>query len=412
MIRNIIKHSNRVHFLSFFRILFIVISVAYLSSCANDDDPGTSPKVDEFLVSTTELETLTKEQIQLLVQLGGFSEFSDVITNGITVYRMVYNTNYKNETIEASGLLVIPDDTSQPLPLISAQHGTIFSNAEAPSEFSLSEGVSGFELFAATGFISIIPDFIGYGSSKDIVHPYYNAELTGAAIVDMILASKEFLDKSSIEYDDKLFLFGYSEGGYATVAAQKIIQENSQFGLTVTAAAAGAGGYDIEGVMMDIINRENYDSPGYLAFITYAAIVTNDWSNPLTDFFQEPYASRIPSLFDGSLSQSAVNAQLTESISDLFNPTLLENLKSGTMDLITDEFRLNSVHDWSPTATLRLYHSAGDDIIPINNSKDTANKMMANGANDVTFIEVGGDSHGAAVIPMLENAVPWLLSLK
>ncbi len=383
-----------------------------LSSCSSDDDPGTSPKVNEFLISTTEIESLTQEQIQLLVQLGGYSEFTNLITNGVVIYRLVYNTNYKGERIEASGLLVIPDDTSQPLPLMSAQHGTIFSNAEAPSEFSLVNGVSGFELFAATGFVSIIPDFIGYGSSKSIVHPYYNAQLTGSATIDMILASKEFLDQESIPYNDKLFLFGYSEGGYATVATQKMIEENPQFGLDVTAAAAGAGGYDIVGVMKDIINRETYDSPGYLAFITYAAIVTNDWTNPLTDFFQEPYASLIPGLFDGSLSQSGVNAQLTDTIDDLFNPNLLESLRNGTMDLVTDEFALNSVHDWSPNATLRLYHSAGDDIIPIDNSKETATLMQTNGANDVTFIEVGGNSHGEAVIPMLENAVPWLLSLK
>lgn len=413
MLRNtsgIIRHTCQ--FAQNWLAVIFFLNIFLVAGCSTDDEPAPSPKTDQFLLSSSEIVSLSQSQLLQFVQLGGFSDFSDFITNGIEVYRVTYQTTYREEKIEASGLVVIPDDTSQPIPLLSAQHGTIFSNAAAPSEFSIVNGVSGFELFSAAGFISIIPDFIGYGSSKEILHPYYNFKHTGGAIIDMILAAKEFLDRQSIPYNNKLFLAGYSEGGYATVAAQKAIEADPDLGLSVTAVAAGAGGYDIVGVMENILDRDNYDSPAYLTFITYAAITTNQWNRPLTDFFQEPYASNIPGLLDGSLSQSEVNSALTENTSELFNPDLLIELRKGTNNILADELALNSVHDWTPKAPLRLYHSAADNIIPIGNSKNTANLMNSNGASDVTFIEVGGNSHGAAVLPMLENAIPWFISLK
>lgn len=392
-----------------FKWLLVVLA---LYGCSSDEEPLPKPVEDEFFLSSDELLTLSTPEIQQLVVLTGFGEFTDLVENGFTIHRVTYKTTFREADITASGLVVIPNDIEGPFPLLSAHHGTIFSHEEAPSEFSLSTGITGFELFSATGFISIIPDYLGYGESKEILHPYYNFKYTSSAILDMIAATKEFLDNQSVAFNDKLFLIGYSEGGYATLAAHKAIEQDPSSGLTVTASAAGAGGYDIVGVMDEILKKDTYSSPGYLAFITYAAIQTNQWTDPLTDFFRQPFASQIPDLLDGSLSQSQVDNALTDDLATLFNPVLLADLRNGVSTRLSDEFELNSVDDWSPTATIRLYHSEGDQIIPINNSIETAERLTSNGSTSVEFIEVGGNSHGAALIPMLEEAVPWFISLK
>ena len=393
------------------RFFWWLLLLAGLNACS-DEDPLPPPEEDEFFIASNVLLELSRAETQQLVQLTGYGEFVDLVENGFTIHRVTYKTTFRDSDITASGLVVIPDGVDGPFPLLSAHHGTIFSHEEAPSEFSLARGVTGFELFSAAGFVSIIPDYLGYGESKEILHPYYNFKYTSLAILDMISATKEFLDNQSVPFNDKLFLVGYSAGGYATLATHKAIENNSTLGLTVTASAAGAGGYDIVGVMDEILKNETYSTPAYLAFITYAAIQTNRWPDPLTDFFQEPYATTIPGLLDGSFTQSAVNNALTTDLGTLFNTDLLTGLRNGVGHQLSDEFERNSVDDWSPTTTIRLYHSPGDEIIPIGNSVETAARLSANGGTDVKFIEVGGNSHGAAFIPMLEDVVPWFISLR
>ncbi|MDN5203032.1 lipase family protein [Fulvivirgaceae bacterium BMA10] len=395
----------------YFQYGFIVIISFALLSCSKEDDPDPPVVEDEFLLSFSELATFSQEQMSFLITLGGFGQYLNFLESGAIVYRISYKTTFKNEEISASGLVVLPDGDGT-YPILSAHHGTIFSNAEAPSAFSVTGGFSGFEFFGGAGYITFIPDYIGYGDSKDLLHPYYNAQYTGTAVIDMIMAGKEMLDKLEVSYNDKLFLTGYSEGGYATVAVQKAIEETPSLNLSITASASGAGGYDIVGVMDEILKEETYGTPAYLAFVIYSYALTNDWTAPLSDFFDEPYASNIPDLFDGSLTQGQVNDQLTEDLSDLFNGDLLEELRNGAQNDLTELLSKNSVHDWAPESPLRIYHSPNDNVLPIGNSQSTVQTMMANGADDVQFVEIGGQSHGSAVVFMIEKVLPWFDSLK
>lgn len=86
----------------------------------------------------------------------------------------------------------------------------MFSDADAPSNFPAA--FTGFELFASTGFVTVIPDFIGYGISKDIVHPYYDMQSAGLSVADMLKAVKYYLKTNNRAIKDKLFLLGYSVG--------------------------------------------------------------------------------------------------------------------------------------------------------------------------------------------------------
>src|SRR5688572_22752894 len=107
----------------------------------------------------------------------------------------------KEKTVKASGLLLVPLGTNEPAPLISVQHGTSFSKDEAPT----ASPYTGMELFASAGYIVLMPDYLGYGSSSEIFHPYYDKAYSALAVIDMITASKEFLLREKIGFNDKLF---------------------------------------------------------------------------------------------------------------------------------------------------------------------------------------------------------------
>ena len=86
----------------------------------------------------------------------------------------------------------------------------------------------------------------------------------------MLKAAKELAQQNNISFNKKLFLAGYSEGGYATMAAHKAIEENGLDGFELVASFPGAGAYDLKGVQEHIFGLQQYDNPHYLAYLARA----------------------------------------------------------------------------------------------------------------------------------------------
>ncbi len=396
-----------------YSLLFIII-ITVFSSCITDDGP-VNPGTEEpsKFVSYQLLAEISKNTLKVLLSTAeGFEPYADNIEFGVSIYQITYKTTYQGEEQLASGLISLPEGYTGEMPLLSAQHRTITAHRDAPSNFNTSN-ISGLEIFGALGYATLIPDFLGFGASKEMLHPYYNEEATATATIDMIFAGKEFLDSLNIPYNQQLFLVGYSEGGYATLATLKGIEENPDLGLQVTAAAAGAGGYDVKGMVDYLVRQDVYPTPGYLAFLIYSYQVTNEWSRPLTDFFQEPYASRIPELFSGELAATPIHERLNDTLSVLLNTTFLENSRNGTETQFMDALVQNSVYDWEPQTPLRLYHEQDDEVIPIENSQTAYDTMLENGSSSVTYYPYDlATSHGDGFIPMVNQVIPWFKSLK
>lgn len=91
----------------------------------------------------------------------------------VSAIKIIYRTrNYKNEPVEASGDLLVPDYTNE-MPVVSLQHGTLSDDNEASSNSEL--GLNELTLAAimvSTGMLMAVPDYIGYGNTNDQMHPY------------------------------------------------------------------------------------------------------------------------------------------------------------------------------------------------------------------------------------------------
>nr|WP_262910472.1 lipase family protein [Pontibacter silvestris] len=380
-------------------------------SCQTDAvSPIVQPEVvegNEHFVSSELLTTVPQNILESYASSKGYASYASQVKYDVSVYKMIYNTTYQGKQIKASGLVCVPVGMNAPASVISAQHGTIFRDSDAPTGFA---ELSGFEAFAAAGYVTLIPDYIGFGESKDIFHPYYDWKHAALTVVDMIKAGKYFYQKEAIPVNNKLFLVGYSEGGFVTLAAQKEIEKNPGHGLKVTASAAGAGGYDLVSMLGNVKAGQAYPYPAYLAYVLQSYLYTNSWQRPLTDFFQEPYASKLPQLFDGTKGGSAINRELITDPAALFAPDFFKALQDDSQEQALKQalYENSLATDWAPQSPTRLYHGTADVIVPFENSQRTYNTFVAQGAKQLEFFPIEGKSHSTAFVPMLDSVVPWV----
>lgn len=383
-------------------VIFTIITFSF-TSCENasEQEPLTelnrgqlieSEKIGEFPVE------LISSFFSLSSDIPDFIPLFDV-----TVYRIVYYTvSPTNEIITASGAIFIPSSIN-PLPFISVQHGTISKRTEVASV----DAYFGYEgiISASLGYYACLPDYLGFGVSE-IHHPYHLAKPSATCVIDMIRASKKFAENSNISLNGKIFLAGYSEGGYVTLAAQKEIDMNYHNEINLTAVSAMAGAYDLSGTVTQLFNETHYYMPGYIAFIVSAYNQFYNW-NKLNEIFSEPYSGKINRLFDGSKTIPQINAELTINLSELFTSEFISKIKNGSATYILDALAENNLIEWTPITPLLLVHGNADEFVPYQNSVTALNSFNSRGAQHVRLITVEGGTHATSVIPAIMATLEW-----
>lgn len=388
--------------LRFYTLLFMMLFMA----CS--DENNEPEQVNEFLVDYFLKSEYNQESIRSIATFSGLSTLTDAIQSDVSVYVIQYKTVVDGEEVIASGIASFPNQIQGPVPMISAHRGTIFEDTEAPSTSIFPYG---FELFATAGYVVVLSDMIGFGSTKDLVQHYYNKETNSRVAIDMIKAGGEFFKEIGATYTDQLFLTGYSQGGFITMATLEAIEQDPSLPWNVVAAATGAGSYNIEFVMDDVLDRGVFTSPGFLSLIVYSYNEVNNFNKPMEYYFQQPFANKIPGLLDGSSSWGTIRQALSDTIDHYFQHSFLEGLRNRTETEILNAFQQNSVHNWVPNVPVRFYHSSGDEFIPIEDSQNTVELMASKGA-DVSFYQIGDQDHGTALLEMLVEVLPWFEELK
>lgn len=390
------------------------ITILSVGSCSdNSISPDPEPE-EKYLVNAELVYTATSSQIKFLAQFSGLPLDITEFKYDVDLYKVEYRTTYDEITITASGLIALPN-TTQEVAMISFHHGTITVNEDAPSDFSASDpDALLYGALSSSGFISVIPDYLGFGSSSAMLHPYYVEEYTASAILDMLEAAKELAMEKKVKFNTRLFLAGYSEGGYATMAAHKAVEESSPEGFDLIASFAGAGAYDLKGMQDYLFGLTTYDDPYYLAYIVRSYQLTYDFPSALTDFFKEPYAGRIPSLFNGQKGAQEIDAQLTNTIADLLQEKIIGSINTDpAYAYLVNAFQENSLVDWAPEKKMFLYHGEEDATVPYQNSVDTYQALLSGGASTdaLTLIPLQG-THSSALMPYILDFVPKLWELR
>jgi len=403
--------SKELNMLKWLGTTFLVL--AFLS-CSDKDDPTPQPE-ETNLVEASVTGTWPVAQLKLLIQLSGQYIDPNLLQYDVDIYKVTYKTVYKDSEIHASGLVLLPRVASIALPMVSFQHGTIVKQVDAPSvQQKESEQVTSYSALASMGFITVVPDMIGFGASKDIFHPYYVEEPTARAVTDMLHAAVALAKEKQLQFDSRVFLAGYSQGGYGALATHKALEAEPQENFEVIASFPGAGGYDVKAMQEYLFGLSTYSDPYYISYL--AMSYESYYGNELVDdFFDEPYASKIPTLFNGINSGSQINEQLVDEIPALVKEDVLLNINTDPKyQSLREHFQENSLVDWVPSAPVYFYHGDADLTVPLGNTQLTYDKLISNGASpdDIHIVVFPGGDHNTSVGPYIVAVVKKLQELK
>ena len=361
------------------KLLFLTIYIMSFSFCERGD-----------LVSSVFIDSKSPIEIQDYLD-SSIGDFGLSASYGAKMFSILYETvDQFGDIVIASGMLVIPDDSTHAFPLISFQHGTQVKRESAPS-------MNGFntlsQAMASSGFIYMEPDYLGLGQS-DIFHPYHLKDVSAYTVIDMLRAVKHFCNQNNfIQFNEQLFLEGYSEGGYVTMAAVKEIEENLSDEFSITMSFPMAGAYDLSGVMVDLmLSEEVYPDPYYLPYFILTYIEKYELGE-IEDFFKLEYANILPELFNGNHSGGYINSHLPSIPIQMMTDEMVNDFTNNPDFPFRLALQENDLYDWIPQSTMYLFHGIIDESVPYQNSVVAYNKFVENGSESV-FFETLEESYG------------------
>ncbi len=398
-------------------VLIIASLIITVSSCKKDDyRPVYDYFVSEELAvtySTTSINNMLDAGVQLYP---GLTDIKQFVESDVNVHKIVYNTTVDGEVIEASGLVCVPV-TPGAYPVLSFQNGTNTVNEYAPSEYVINPNYQLVEYIASMGFIVMIPDYPGFGESGNIPHPYLIAEPTISSVVDMLYALNESYEYefTGIELKNEYYLLGYSQGGWATLNIHKAIELDYSGDFDLAGSVCGAGPYNMLDLFNEMTDSVEYQIPAYLGYIVNAYSYYNQFTNSVCDIFKSPYCENLSSLYNGTLSISEINDQLTTVISDLFNNDFLTGFESSpSYSSVREALISNSVSAWITEKPVLFIHGSGDTHVSVTATEIMYDAMVEAGTSqDICSKVILPDlDHTDAALPSMIEGLMFILELK
>ena len=347
-----------------------------LTACGGGDDDGGGG--DPTFAGTTPGSVRSAAQVNTLKAAAIDQALSDpeskvgpgVFTPRYDVasWRLTYLTTDKDgELTTASGLVSVPLKAGGAAsPVLSYQHATTFHDDQAPA--NKVEAVEPPAVLASLGYIVVSPDYVGFGASKSKEHPYLTSAPTARAVIDMLNAAQAWRRHQGVADNGQLFLAGYSEGGYATMAAHRAIHlENGALRGQLQAAVPGAGPYDVLKTLDEQLKRVTTLVPG------------------LDNILDPERLSRAPESVRNEVRRLLLRQMVPEDGDVRYQTRFMDRYIANQRALIDAE---HSVHlGWAPDVPVYLFHGRLDLTVPYAASESARDALKAAGAKDVTLTD-------------------------
>jgi pimeloyl-ACP methyl ester carboxylesterase len=405
--------TNAITYALTFSVFFCLYTQNIFASPGEILEPSSSGLVQLTAISK---DALTQARSQIPQE---FASRLPTVKNGIAVYKIVYETpDVHGKPSEASGLLMVPDSGKGPYPLLSYQHGTLLDPKMAPSiSPAVGEYMEVALFYAALGYVVTIPDYLGFGVSQGH-HPYCHSDTLASASANLLRAARNAQGKLSFSLDSQLFLAGYSEGGLATMALHRYLEQELSAEFKVTASAPMSGPYDLSGTTV----REAVVSPGphvsaELAYLLDGMDTAYGIFTSYDGVIVPSLASKLQAILAGSRNMGDILALLPSDPKQFLEPSFLDTILGNSSQSLAgtkfiDALRKSDAYEWKPLAPVTLYYGGADHDVPADNAKFAYQRLKSLGGN-VTITNLGDSlDHVQAAPPAMMSAAIWFETLR
>lgn len=377
------------------------------------------------VLSKERLDTLAQQFYKVFNEGGVLPSYSqgdhaaryDVELRRITTFTRIPETG---ERVKVSGLLATPSGLRGPLPVVSWQHGTIFSFDQVPSNlmrlsdphYALQDNVDSLEtLFnlhrlAAQGYVVIAADYLGKGPYRDgRAEAYAVRAATVQCCHDVLDAGMSMLKPLGIRATT-LLLNGWSQGAINT---QWLGLELHRRGIRVDAAAAESPFNNLPDSLRYWGGNLKFASSGAKPYPAVPA-----WMTPCLVILLGSYRTyyKLPDLFDTAIrSQHRAFAEtfwhdyvLTAQIQHDM-PTASEFFVEGFFERFTAQNNTSFLSHLAHGSTIytqfefpvTFYYGAADEALP----PQLVQMALAAGGPRIQGVEVQGASHRGTFLSSL-----------
>lgn len=302
------------------------------------------------------------------------------------------------------------------------EHYTITSDAECPTQSFP------FELLVTGNTLSLMPDYIGYGLTRNMIHPYLDHGICTQNSVDAIPAGYTlFKELANVDLNDdwKLCVIGASQGGGNALAVHKYMDTNSDFANKWNFEYS----YAAVGPHNPLLTMEKYFEKGKTSYpvvfpLTFKAMI-NSYPEILgkytgEEMFSGAYLQVKETIDQMVASKEYTTSEINEVILEKLRVTVDENLAENEIylsdmlneimfdnesELVKDLFKCFDKNDltkgWTPTHPIKLYYSTADEVVPYENSLSVKEAF----GDKVTAIEA------EAPLGHVEATLMWMIQI-
>ncbi len=410
------------------QLLSLLISIGILSaSCASDS--AATPAATGQLVRYDSIGYYSKGRIQAVVD----SVLDIFLTNGtmkpsvfrnqlagaqqgVRLYKIAYSSvvpEFDNKPVTTYGLVAIPDNVQPGAPIVSYQHGTVWSHEWSPSnpdgsietQFVLSQ-------FASQGYIVISADYFGVTPGSELPNSYCVKKSTVQSCADMLTATRQFLNTKNITAG-KLFLHGWSQGGFSTnVFLEHLQEQNVPVAAVVTASGPSDPYLYVSKLAAETPVTESPYAVGIISSIVFAYDaykLSEGYARAALNPNYYEYARKFHAL---ELSAQEYFSKIPLRYDSLYTQQFIADAKAGT-GAFWKALKDADAFSFQVRVPYRAYYSNVDEYIFAEVSRKIVDYQKNFAGSTAEAIDAGTTAdHRAVYLVSLINAKPWFDSMK
>jgi len=317
----------------------------------------------------------------MLADIEGYNTRANAVPLFYKSARVSYLTkDEKGEEVAASALIIYPKYGEMDKVML-INHGTRLGGLFVPTSYAAPE-----MLYAVTGALCVLPDYIGLGESSSHPDLYLNAKVHGTTSRDALDVVLQYAEDEGLNLDKEFstYILGYSQGGAVSLATMKAISKGDNEKYRIKKVICGDGPYDLEATFEYYISEEEDGNPMGLG--TVVPLVINSMFNSYPEEFSK---YNYEDFFTEWALETGIPQDIRVNKGSLFNMLLKFNGERLSdilnMKLVTDdtpEFRLlldcmkrQDLCSGPVDFPLQFIHCNPDGIVPYDNLESALQGM-------------------------------------